>query len=173
MKKIIAILLAAMMVLGMAACGTTEPAAPAQTLDAVKPVVGTAYKFGMVQQNLDDKLYYITGVKGGYNNLYMATTLEYSEAADVYLEETTGGYYLYTNATGAKKYINMVVSGTYVNGEFQDAAATVYTYDTTSKTLIANVNNVPYWFGTRNDNTYTTVGPCKTEYEGFYCKFYA
>ena len=149
------------------------PDTPAGPTVVDAPVAGTAYKFGMVQQNLGGKLYYITGVKGGYNNLYMATTLEASEAADVYLEETTGGYYLYTNATGAKKYINMVVSGTYVNGEFQDEAATVYTYDATNKTIIANVNNTPYWFGTRNDKDYDTVGPVKVEYAGFYCQFYA
>lgn len=136
------------------------------------PVAGTAYKFGMVQGNLNNTLYYITGVKGGYNNIYLATTTDAASAADVYLEETTGGYYLYTNASGSKKYINMVVSDTYVNGEVQDTASTVYTYDAESKTIVATVNDALYWFGTRNDKTYDTVGPVKTEYNGFYCQFY-
>jgi len=34
------------------------------------------------------------------------------------------------------------------------------------------VNNTSYWFGTRNDKDYDTVGPVKTEYNGFYCQFY-
>ena len=136
------------------------------------PVAGTAYKFGMVQQNLDHQLYYITGVKGGYNNIYMATTLTAADAADVYLEETPGGYYLYTMVDSAKKYINMVVNGTYVNGEYEDAASTVYTYDSDSKTVVATVNNTPYCFGTRNDRNYDTVGPVKATYNGFHCQFY-
>ena len=45
--------------------------------------------------------------------------------------------------------------------------------DTTAKTVIATIDDAPYWLGTRNDKNYTTVGPCKTEYEGFYCQFYA
>ena len=50
---------------------------------------------------------------------------------------------------------------------------TVYTYDAEKKTVITVIDGEEYWFGTRNDKSYTTVGPCKTEYEGFYCKFYA
>ena len=138
-------------------------------LTVVDPVVGTGYKFGMVQANLENKVYYLTGAMDGY---YMATTEDAAEAVDVYVEETEGGYYFYCMVEGAKKYINMVVSGTFVNGAFEDAATTVYTYDSESKTLTASVNEEPYWFGTRNDKTYTTMGPCKTSYEGFYGQFY-
>ena len=134
------------------------------------PVAGTAYKFGMVQGKLNDgNVYYLTGSMSGY---YMATTTNVDEAIDVYLEATEGGYYLYAMINGAKTYINMVVSGTHVNGAYEATASTVYTYDADSKTVIATVNNAPYWFGTRNDNTYTTVGPCATSYNGFYCQFY-
>ena len=145
------------------------------TLGVVDPVVGTAYKFGMVQGNLN-ATYYLAGGMDGY---YMATTTDASAAIDVYLEETEGGYYLYTlDAAGAKLYINMVVSGTHVNGAYEATASTVYTYNTESKTLVASVQpegaNAPadYWFGTRNDKTYTTVGPCAVSYAGFYCQFY-
>ena len=144
------------------------PTAPTATL-VETPVVGTAYKFGMVQQNVDNKLFFINGAMSSY---YMDTTEDAAAAVDVYLEETEGGYYLYAMVGGAKKYINMVVNDTHVNGVFEDAAATVYTYDTEAKTVIATVNDAPYWFGTRNDKTYTTVGPVKTEYNGFYCQFY-
>lgn len=134
------------------------------------PEAGVAYKFGMIQENVSaTDVYYLTGAMNGY---YMDTTTSFDDAVDVYLEATEGGYYLYTMVDGAKLYINMVVNGTYVNGAYEEAASTVYTYDTESNTLVATVNDAPYWFGTRNDKTYTTVGPVKTEYEGFYMQFY-
>ncbi len=135
------------------------------------PKAGVAYKFGMVQPNANkDAVYYLAGGMSGY---YMATATVSTAAIDVYLESTSGGYYLYTMVDGKKTYINMVVSGTHVNGAYEATAKTVYTYDSTAKTLIAEIDGAPYWFGTRNDKSYTTVGPCKTEYEGFYCQFYA
>ena len=134
------------------------------------PKAGVAYKFGMIQTNVDKKdVYYLAGGMSGY---YMATSSSANAAIDVYLENTTGGYYMYAMVNGAKQYINMVVSGTHVNGAYEATAKTVYTYDAAAQTLVANVDGAPYWFGTRNDKSYTTVGPCKTEYEGFYCKFY-
>ena len=135
------------------------------------PKAGVAYKFGMVQDNVDKKAVYY--LKGGMSGYYMATSSSSSAAIDVYLEETTGGFYLYAMVNGQKLYINMVVSGTHVNGAYEATASTVYTYDSAAQTVIATVDGAPYWFGTRNDKSYTTVGPCKTEYEGFYCKFYA
>lgn len=135
------------------------------------PEAGVAYKFGMIQQNVSTTdVYYLNGAMNGY---YMDTTTDAAAAADVYLEATEGGYYLYTLVGEAKLYINMVVNGTYVNGAFEETASTVYTYDAESKTLIATVNEALYWFGTRNDKSYTTVGPVKTEYNGFYMQFYA
>ena len=135
---------------------------------AVVPKVGKGYVFGMLQGNLN-KVYYL---KGGMDGYYMATTTDPAQAILVFIEETEGGYHFYTIQNGAKKYINMVVSGTHVNGQYASAATTVYTIDETSKTLVATVNGAPYWFGTRNDKTYTTMGPCKTSYKGFYGEFY-
>ena len=137
------------------------------------PKAGVAYKFGMVQTNANkDAVYYL---KGGMSGYYMATSSSSSAAVDVYLEETSGGFYLYAMVSGKKLYINMVKSsdGAHVNGAYEATAKTVYTYDTSAQTVVADVDGAPYWFGTRNDKAYTTVGPCKTEYEGFYCKFYA
>lgn len=153
---------------------TTTPTTPTVTATVVDtPVAGTAYKFGMINTSVSTTdVYYIKGVMGGYNNLYLDTTADASAAADVYLETTEGGYYLYAMVDGAKKYINMVVSGTYVNGSYDDAASTVYTYDDTSKTVVATVNDASYCFGTRNDKNYTTVGPVKVSYNPFYCQFY-
>lgn len=130
----------------------------------------TIYKFAMVQGNLDNAVYYLAGGMDGY---YMATTTDASQAINVYLEKTEGGYYLYTLDGETKLYINMVVNDTHVNGAYEATASTVYTYNAESKTIIAVVNGTNYWFGTRNDKTYTTVGPVKVEYNGFYCQFYA
>lgn len=136
------------------------------------PEVGVAYKFGMVQQKLENAVYYL---KGGMDGYYLATSTKVSEAIDVYLESTDGGYYLYTLDGSAKSYINFVVSsdGEHVNGAYESTASTVYRFDSESKTLIAEVNGADYWLATRNDKTYTTMGPCKVSYEGFYGQFYA
>ena len=125
----------------------------------------------MIQQNVSSSdVYYLAG---GMSSYYMSTTTNASGAIKVYLEQTDGGYYLYTMENSSKVYINMVVSGTHVNGAYESTASTVYTWDAESKTVVATVNGDLYWFGTRNDKTYTTVGPCKTSYNGFYCMFYA
>ena len=151
--------------------GTTPIPVPTPNYAVIEaPVAGTAYKFGMIQQNVSaTDVYYIDGVMISF---YMNTTTDASAAVDVYLEETTGGYYLYAMVGGAKKYINMVVNGTHVDGAYEDTASTVYTYDAESKTIVATVNEVLYWFGTRNDRPYTTVGPVKTENNAFYLQFY-
>lgn len=136
------------------------------------PEVGVAYKFGMVQGNLENAVYYL---KGGMDGYYLATSTKVSEAIDVYLESVNGGYYLYTLEGSAKSYINFVVSsdGEHVNGAYESTASTVYRFDSESKTLIAEVDGADYWLATRNDKTYTTMGPCKVSYKGFYGQFYA
>ena len=157
--------------------GSSEPVTPpASNLNVVDaPEVGKAYKFGMVQGNLNATYY----LAGGMNGYYMATTTDASAAINVYLEATEGGYYLYTDYSGSKQYINMVISTTHVNGAYEATAKTVYTYDTEAKTLVANMQPEgkdaaePYWFGTRSDKSYNTVGPCAVSFNGFYCQFYA
>ncbi len=153
------------------ATGEKIPAKGTSTPDSnvvTAPKAGVPYKFGMVQKNVGKTFY----LKGGMDGYYMATSDNYDDAIDVYLEETEGGYYLYTLVDGAKTYINMVVSGTHVNGAYEATASTVYTWDAEHGTLIADVDGKDYWFGTRNDKNYTTVGPCATSYNGFYCQFY-
>ena len=145
----------------------------------VDPVVGTAYKFGMVQGNLNKTFY----LAGGMNGFYLATTENAAEAIDVYLEETEGGYYLYVLDGESKLYINMVVATgtdgkTHVNGAYEATASTVYTYDDDNQTVVSSLvvgdkEAENYWLGTRNDKNYNTVGPCAVAYEGFYCQFYA
>ena len=136
--------------------------------DAKTPEAGKAYKFAFIQPNVGTDIYYLTGEKDSY---YMASSTAKADGADFYVEATNGGYYLYCMVGGTKKYVNMVVSGTHVNGEFQDAPTTVYTYNTTLKTLVGVINGVDYIFGTNSGKTYTTLGPVKVEYEPFYAQF--
>ena len=159
--------------------GNTEtpstPSTPSTSLSVVSTLeVGKAYKFGMVQQNAGKTVY----LAGGMDGYYMATTENASTALDVYVENANGGYYLYTFISGTKTYINMVISTTHVNGAYETTAKTVYTWDADAKTLVATMQPEgkeaePYWFGTRSDKSYTTVGPCAVSYAGFYCNFYA
>ena len=144
-----------------------DPENPTPDTGALK--VDTAYKFGMIQGNLDNAVYYLAG---GMNGYYMESTANINAALDVYVEATDGGYYLYCYVDGVKTYINMVVSGTHVNGAYEATASTVYRYDADNNTLLAVVNDADYWFGTRNDKTYTTIGPCAVSYAGFFCQFY-
>ena len=139
--------------------GETPPTTEEPTLDAQAPVAGTAYKFAFYQGNVK-KVFYLTGVLSGY---YMATTEDVAAAVDYYVEAVDGGYYFYCMVGEAKYYVNMVVSGTHINGKYEEAATTVYTYDETLKTLTANVDGTAYVFGTRDDRTYTTLGPMKAD----------
>ena len=73
--------------------GGNETPEPTPALNVITaPAVDTAYKFGMVQQNVNNTVYYLAG---GMDSYYMATTDDASQALDVYLETTEGGYYLY------------------------------------------------------------------------------
>ena len=139
------------------------------------PKVGEAYKFGLEQENLS-KVLYATGTMSGF---YMATSETASVALDVYLENATGGYYLYTKIDGKKKYLNIQTSadGAHVNAVYADAPDMVFTYDAakntlvTSKEVLKKGEGAIYAFSTYGKNT--TIGASKTSYdENFFCHFY-
>ena len=130
------------------------------------PVTGVPYKFGMYQGN-NNGVYYIDGSM--VNTYYFGTSANASEGLNVYLEETESGYYLYTFVNGAKKYINVVVSGTHKNAVYEAAASTVYTVS--KSTVYTTIDGSAVYFGTANNGTYNTVGT--TSSTGFICEFYA
>lgn len=132
------------------------------------PVAGTAYKFGL-EQTVKGETYYAVGGMSGY---YMATATSSSVAVDVYLENTTGGYYLYAMVNGKKQYMNMEVSGKYVNAVYSDTAKCVYTYDTSLKTLVTSINDSTYAFGTYDN--YVTIGTADIvkHPDNYFCHFY-
>ncbi len=148
----------------------------ATTLSIVdNPVAGTAYKFGLNQTGVG-KVLYATGAMKGF---YMATTEDSTAAVDVYLEETTGGFYIYAMVNGAKKYMNIELSadGLHVNAVYRDTPDMVFVYDSakktmvTSKTLVKSGKENTYAFGTYG--TFTTIGTSATSYDdNFWCSFY-
>ena len=152
-----------------------EVGAAEKTLSIVdNPVVGTAYKFGMMQTE-KNAVYYAAGGMSGY---YMATTTSSSAAIDVYLENASGGYYLYTMSNGKKQYLNIETSadGAHVNAVYQDTPDMVFTYDTTKKTLVTskevlkNGEGAIYAFGTYG--SFVTIGSSDISKEGYECHFY-
>lgn len=141
------------------------------------PVVGTAYKFAIDQQNLG-KILYATGSMDGY---YMATTETGSVAIDVYLENATGGYYLYTMVAGKKKYMNIELNaaGSHINAVYRDTADIVYKYDTAKNTLVtvtslAKNGGEPGYYAFGTYNTYNTISTSDVDKhpDNFFCHFY-
>ena len=154
----------------------STPSTPSYKTEVVTtPVAGTAYKFGVVQANKDNKLLFINGEMA--NTYYFGTTENAADAIDVYLEETTGGYYLYCMKGETKTYINITVSGTHINAVYGTTASTVYTYDETAKTLKTDVTCADdatktgtYCLGTYS--TFTTVSPVLMSKDYFPCQLY-
>lgn len=136
--------------------------------DAVQPVAGEKYTISMIQGNNQNATYYLTGAMKGF---YMATSTNAADAANAYVEVVEGGYNLYVIAAGAKKYINVVKSGTHTNNVFDDAASTVWVWDADLKTLKAECEGEFFVLGTDATGTYTTFGMVKAAVKNFYGQF--
>ena len=152
---------------------TLEPDQPKEVeiptnKNAVQPAAGEKYTISMIQGNKDNATYYLTGAMNGY---YMATSTNAADAANAYVEAVEGGYNLYVIAAGAKKYINVVKSGTHTNNVFEDAASTVWVWDADLKTLKAECEGEFFVLGTGATGTYTTFGMVKAAEKNFYGQF--
>ena len=96
----------------------------------------------------------------------MSTNEDLAKALKIMVELDGEGYQLYYMDGTTKTYLTMVISGTYCNGAYvTEKPVTVWNWDATLNTLTMNMSNgKTYFYGTRNDKTYTTVGPCETKY---------
>ncbi len=116
---------------------------------------GVPYVFSLVQKNKDNKVLYFNGGMSGY---YADTTEDATKAKPIYFEKVSGGYNVYFfNAENNKKYINIVLSGTYKNIKFEDTASSVWNLNGVYNTLVTTLADVEYFLGTYS--TYTTISP--------------
>ena len=138
-------------------CGEAEPAAPVGPEYVTELEAGKAYKLGLYSTG-KSATYYFTGVMSGY---YGATDTSYNNGIDVYVEETTGGYYMYfVDSSNAKQYVNLVQSGTYYNFTFGTTASSVFTWDAEKDALCTTVGGEVCYIGTYG--SYVTMGVLRT-----------
>lgn len=115
----------------------------------VDPVVPGTYKLALKQNNLDKKLYF-TGAMNGY---YYGTTENVSEAADVVV--TAQGGDGFTLKVG-DKYMEIVVSGSFINVKLVEESTGVWVYNSELKVLTWTASNEKtYYLGT--SATYNTI----------------
>ena len=117
------------------------------------PEVGTAFVLKMYHGGLS-KIVYFNGTKGNY----YFNIGDYTEAATLYLEATEDGYYMYMG-TDTKTYINLTVSGKYVNAALSETASTVWVWNAELGILTTYVEVADdtsrtgnYYLGTFNTN---------------------
>ncbi len=128
----------------------TVLAQPQMVLVAIAeaPVEGTAYKFHMYQENRKEDLF----LNGQMSSFYYATTQKQEEAIDIYVENTTDGFYMYhTTENDAKKYLNIVASGDYNNVKYEDEKKSVWTWDAEFGVL-TTVGEKTFFLGTYDQN---------------------
>lgn len=131
-----------------------KPSVVAQQV--TNPVANTAYKLYMVQLNRGETLYF-TGEMNGH---YGASTTDYNEAVDVYVETTNNGYFMYFNKGGEKNYINIVPNGTYINFVFQtDKPSAPFAVEATTGAPTLKIGDTTYYIATYNN--YNTFGTTK------------
>ena len=129
------------------------PETPVEDNYVTEPQVGVAYKLGL-NQTVNNAIYYFVGTMSNY---YGASETDISLAVDMYLETAEGGYYLYfLDESGAKQYINIVVSGTHINFTFANTASSVFIFDTELDAPYTIVDGKVYYMGTYGN--YVTFG---------------
>ncbi len=134
---------------------------------ATKPTVGEKYNL-VLNHGKSNKVYYATGAMDGY---YFATSETAADGVNVYIEETTGGWYIKAIAAGATKYINIVASGTHINLQYDDAPVSVWTWVDDLKTVKTTVDGTEYMMGTGSTSTYKTYSPNKVSDNPFPVRF--
>ena len=144
---------------------------PTYVVETKAPVAGVAYKLGLVQENLNNKLLFVNGTMSDF---YYGSTEDVAAACDVYLEATDGGFHMYLMVSGTKKYMNIVASNEHINVVYEAAASSVWTYDAAYNTMITDLDGTNYFLGTRNDKTYNTFSACAYKYSSnFKAHFYS
>ena len=120
---------------------------------AKTPVVGTAYKFAMQQNELGQTLYF-TGEMSGY---YLATSANPGQGVDVFVEDVEGGQRMYFMKGDVKTYIDVVLREGYTdkcNVIMTEAPTCVYNWDAERGTFVVTLGENKFYIGTYG--TYNT-----------------
>ncbi len=187
MNKKALILLPAMMMI-LASCGnetasdsttsggkTTSGGGEVSTTSAVtpttswvtSPVAGKKYHFGVNTKDSDlGSNYYCKGELSGY---YGKMVTDPSEADAFELVEVEGGYNIkITKSDDSVVYLNLAVSGTYINVKFEETATTVFTFNSTYSTMVTTANSTEYYagtyYGTKAAKIFDTLSYSKMSY---------
>lgn len=121
-----------------------KPAPAKQIVRVDNPVKNVKYKLGVNQLTAGKQLYALTSM----SNYRIESTETFADAADYELVEVTGGYNVKTTIGTDTKYLNLAASGNNVNITFDDTATTVWTYNTTYKSICTEITGC----GTANKN---------------------
>ena len=154
-------------------CGATEPVEPAKPNYVTQFEVGVAYKLGFYS-TAKGETYYFAGTMSTSNQYYGASDTAYTNGVDVYVENATGGYYLYfVNSSGQKQYINLVQSGTHYNFTYSSTATSVFTWDAQKYSFKTTVGSEVCYIG--NYGTYVNYGTLlqsKSQDTDYYARLY-
>ena len=127
------------------ACGEAEPEIPATPTYVTEIRTGVPYKLGFLQESRGAE-YYFTGTMSNY---YGATSTDFDQGVDVYVEAVSGGYRLYFKDSGEQKqYINLVLSGTHYNFTYSTSPTSVFTWDQTKHAFYTTVSGEICYMGT-------------------------
>ena len=156
-------------------CGEAEAQEPAKLSYVTQFEVGKAYKLGLYS-TAQSAEYFFTGTMSTY---YGATDTAHANGVDVYVEQATGGYYLYFNNTsGQKQYISLVFvtnsSGEHYNFVFNAAPNSVFTWDTAKYSFKTTVNGQDCYIGTYG--SYFTMSVLRSDKLGsddYYARLYS
>lgn len=128
------------------------------------PTAGVAYYLFVNHETVGKGLYF-TGTTAN-RDYYFSTSESVDDAMVVYLEETTGGFLLYFTADGVKTYIDIYLSGTYINLRMTDAPTAVYTWNSEYGTLVATLEDGTTTAYIGAYGTYETMSASSTSYLG-------
>ncbi len=148
--------------------GDTSTSSVTPSTDWVtNPVAGKKYHFGVnTKDSTLGSNYYCKGELSGY---YGKMVTDPSQADAFELVEVSGGYNIkITKSDNSIVYLNLLVSGTYINVKFEATATTVFTFNSTYSTMVTTADGNEYYagtyYGTKAGKIFDTLSYSKTSY---------
>lgn len=130
-----------------------------EIVNTTSPEIGKAYKFGLAQTNLGKMLYFSGEMSGNY----LGTTDKVEKAADLFAEETEGGYFAYFMDGDTKTYVEVYEYTAGKVGVHLTTEPTVpFVWSTDAQVPVVKLLDTEYYLGTYK--TYDTISASKTSY---------